>query len=204
MRHRKNRRLALAYALIVAVELLATVLAGWAVARWAIPYAYAERGYWAVGGEWILTAGAALFALWATNHMFFGGVRNAGKVQKMPQDTYDASGGGGGVRAGMLRQGVREVVVLDLKGNTLGRFVTENTNAHAAGGKAEEDRADAIADCRCNLQPGCGRYKTLTALDKGREDKWELNRLVYLGWPLIRWINQDSLLPLQIPMRGRR
>lgn len=88
MRHRKNRRLALAYALIVAVELLVTVLAGWAVARWAIPYAYAERGYWAVGGEWILTAGAALFALWATNHMFFGGVRNAGKVQKMPQDTY--------------------------------------------------------------------------------------------------------------------
>ena len=51
MRHRKNRRLALAYALIVAVELLATVLAGWAVARWAIPYAYAERGYWAVGGD---------------------------------------------------------------------------------------------------------------------------------------------------------
>lgn len=40
MRHKKNRRLALAYALIVAVELLATVLAGWAVARWAIPYAY--------------------------------------------------------------------------------------------------------------------------------------------------------------------
>ena len=157
MRHRKNRRLALAYALIVAVELLATVLAGWAVARWAIPYAYAERGYWAVGGEWILTAGAALFALWATNRMFFGGVRNASKVQKMPQNTYDASGGGGGVRAGMLRQGVREVVVLDLKGNTLGRFVTENTNEHAAGGKAEEDRADAIADCRCNLQPGCGR-----------------------------------------------
>ena len=63
----------------------------------------------------------------------------------------------GGVRAGMLRKGVREVVVLDLKGNTLGRFVTENTNAHVAGGKAEEDRADAIADCRCNLQPGCGR-----------------------------------------------
>ena len=157
MRHRKNRRLALAYALIVAVELLVTVLAGWAVARWAIPYAYAERGYWAVGGEWILTAGAALFALWATNHMFFGGVRNAGKVQKMPQDTYDASGGGGGVRAGMLRQGVREVVVLDLKGNTLGRFVTETKNAHTAGCKAEEDRADAIAGRRCDMQPGCGR-----------------------------------------------
>ena len=37
---------------------------------------------------------------------------------------------------------------------------------------------------------GPNHYKTLTALDKGREDKWELNRLVYLGWPLIRWINK--------------
>lgn len=157
MRHRKNRRLALAYALIVAVELLVTVLAGWMVARWAIPYAYAERGYWAVGGEWILTAGAALFALWAVNRMFFGGAHNAGKVQKMPQSTYDPGGCGGGVRTGMLRQGVREVVVLDIKGNTLGRFVTENTNAHSAGGKAEEDRADAIAGRRCDMQPGCGR-----------------------------------------------
>lgn len=37
---------------------------------------------------------------------------------------------------------------------------------------------------------GPNHYKTLTALDKGRDDKWELNRLVYLGWPLIRWINK--------------
>lgn len=37
---------------------------------------------------------------------------------------------------------------------------------------------------------GPNHYKTLTALDKGREEKWELNNLVYLGWPLIRWINQ--------------
>ena len=28
---------------------------------------------------------------------------------------------------------------------------------------------------------GPNHYKTLTALDKGREDKWELNRLVYSG-----------------------
>ena len=34
---------------------------------------------------------------------------------------------------------------------------------------------------------GPNHYKTLTALDKGRTEKWELNRLVYLGWPLIRW-----------------
>ncbi|MDR0962462.1 MAG: membrane protein insertase YidC [Mediterranea sp.] len=37
---------------------------------------------------------------------------------------------------------------------------------------------------------GPNHYKTLGALDKGRTDKWELNRLVYLGWPLVRWINQ--------------
>ena len=37
---------------------------------------------------------------------------------------------------------------------------------------------------------GPNHYKTLTALDKGREEKWEMNRLVDLGWPLIRWINK--------------
>ena len=37
---------------------------------------------------------------------------------------------------------------------------------------------------------GPNHYKTLTALDKDRTEKWELNRLVYLGWPLIRWINK--------------
>lgn len=37
---------------------------------------------------------------------------------------------------------------------------------------------------------GPNHYKTLKALDKGRDDKWELDNLVYLGWPLIRWINK--------------
>ncbi|KAA6341331.1 Membrane protein insertase YidC [termite gut metagenome] len=37
---------------------------------------------------------------------------------------------------------------------------------------------------------GPNHYKTLTSLDKGREEKWELNNLVYLGWPIVRWINQ--------------
>lgn len=37
---------------------------------------------------------------------------------------------------------------------------------------------------------GPNHYKTLKALDKGREDKWELDNLVYLGWPIIRWINK--------------
>ena len=37
---------------------------------------------------------------------------------------------------------------------------------------------------------GPNHYKTLKALDKGRDDKWELDNLVYLRWPLIRWINK--------------
>lgn len=37
---------------------------------------------------------------------------------------------------------------------------------------------------------GPNHFKTLQALDKGREEKWELHRLVYLGWPVVREINR--------------
>lgn len=37
---------------------------------------------------------------------------------------------------------------------------------------------------------GPNHYKTLKALDKGRDSEWELDNLVYLGWPVIRWINK--------------
>ncbi|MEG1659681.1 MAG: membrane protein insertase YidC [Bacteroides sp.] len=37
---------------------------------------------------------------------------------------------------------------------------------------------------------GPNHYKTLKALDKGRTDKWELDNLVYLGWPVVREINK--------------
>ncbi|KAA6325897.1 Membrane protein insertase YidC [termite gut metagenome] len=37
---------------------------------------------------------------------------------------------------------------------------------------------------------GPNHYKTLTAFDKGRDEKWELADLVYLGWPIVRWINK--------------
>ncbi len=40
------------------------------------------------------------------------------------------------------------------------------------------------------LYIGPNHYKTLKALDKGRDEKWELDNLVYLGWPVIRWINK--------------
>lgn len=39
---------------------------------------------------------------------------------------------------------------------------------------------------------GPNRYKTLLAYDKHRSgnDKLDLDQLVYLGWPILRWINQ--------------
>ena len=37
---------------------------------------------------------------------------------------------------------------------------------------------------------GPNHFKTLQALDKGREEKWQLHRLVYLGWPVVREINR--------------
>lgn len=37
---------------------------------------------------------------------------------------------------------------------------------------------------------GPNHYKTLKSFDKGRTDKWELDDLVYLGWPVIRQINK--------------
>ncbi len=37
---------------------------------------------------------------------------------------------------------------------------------------------------------GPNHYKILSSLDDGRAQDWDLNKLVYLGWPLIRWVNQ--------------
>ena len=33
-------------------------------------------------------------------------------------------------------------------------------------------------------------YKMLSAISSDMDKDWKLNRLVYLGWPLVRWVNQ--------------
>ncbi len=43
---------------------------------------------------------------------------------------------------------------------------------------------------------GPNHYKTLTALDDGRENEWGLNKLVYLGWPIVRWVNKWFVINL--------
>ena len=40
-----------------------------------------------------------------------------------------------------------------------------------------------------HLYLGPNHYKTLTALHRADGSSWGMNKLVYLGWPLIRWIN---------------
>ena len=37
---------------------------------------------------------------------------------------------------------------------------------------------------------GPNHYKTLNSLDSGRDQKWKLNTLVYLGWPIVKQINR--------------
>ena len=37
---------------------------------------------------------------------------------------------------------------------------------------------------------GPNHYKTLRAIDKGRTEKWKLDNLVYMGWPVVREINK--------------
>lgn len=58
-----------------------------------------------------------------------------------------------------------------------------------------------------HLYFGPNHYKTLKAYDKGRTEQWDLEDLIYLGWPVVRWINKlftinlfDWLLSLGLNM----
>lgn len=78
----------------IAARLLSrAVMAGaasWWVHSWAVPAAYGERGYEAVGGEWALIAFTFALTLW------FSGIfirkeekYYAAKVSALPQDSQD-------------------------------------------------------------------------------------------------------------------
>lgn len=41
-----------------------------------------------------------------------------------------------------------------------------------------------------NFYFGPNHYKTLKSFDKGRKNKLKLDDLIYLGWPVVRWINK--------------
>ena len=77
----------------------------------ALPSTYRWRGYWAIGGEWILIVGAIIIASRLMHELqmqaLFGGKKND-KVCSVSQGHYRSGGNRSGVRREVLRQGVRK------------------------------------------------------------------------------------------------
>ncbi|TCX51977.1 MULTISPECIES: hypothetical protein [unclassified Dehalobacter] len=65
--HVKKRAIkkAVAKAVLFLVKVGISLFAAWLISLWAIPAAYAERGYSAVGGEWMLILSAGALTFWA-------------------------------------------------------------------------------------------------------------------------------------------
>ena len=83
------------------------------MAIWQLPSAYRWRGYWAIGGEWLLVVIAIIMAVAADARIpdvqvIFGGKKTNGKVRSVSQGHYRSGGNRSGVRREVLRQGVRQ------------------------------------------------------------------------------------------------
>ena len=61
------------------------------------------------------------------------------------------------------------------------RYTTETQASFDAGGQEAT---------RMFYYFGPNHYKTLSSISDTTDNDWELNRLVYLGWPLLRWVNR--------------
>ena len=93
------------------MDTLAGVISGGLMALWQLPSTYRWRGYWAIGGEWILIVGAIIIASRLMHELqmqaLFGGKKHD-KVRSVSQDHYRSGGNRSGVRREVLRQGVRK------------------------------------------------------------------------------------------------
>lgn len=58
--------------LVALLEALAGLGAAALVGAWTIPFAYRERGYWAIGGEGLLMIAAAILGMWAADRLLCG------------------------------------------------------------------------------------------------------------------------------------
>jgi hypothetical protein len=109
---RKERHLTVTGWVVVGLlDTLAGVISGGLMALWQLPSTYRWRGYWAIGGEWILVVGAIIIAVRLTHeiqmHLIFGGKKH-GKVRTVSQGHNRPGSNRSGVRSEMLRQGVRK------------------------------------------------------------------------------------------------
>jgi hypothetical protein len=77
-----------AFLVTVSIKIGISIFSAWLVSLWALPAAYAQRGYFAVGGEWILIIAAFGATYWAITVQFRklkskGGVKYIDKMQYM-------------------------------------------------------------------------------------------------------------------------
>lgn len=74
---KKTHRRAIAKVSVTVTKVALSFLMAWLTSLWAIPAAYAERGYNGIGGEWLLIIGAFWFTYWALTSGIRHMVRNA-------------------------------------------------------------------------------------------------------------------------------
>ena len=99
---RKERHLTvMGWVVVGLLDTLAGVISGGLMALWQLPSTYRWRGYWAIGGEWILIVGAIIIASRLMHELqmqaLLGGKKND-KVRSVSPGHYRSGGNRSGVR----------------------------------------------------------------------------------------------------------